>query len=212
MTGLWLTLAAATAGGAGTAAIAEWTRLGVWRRPDLRTVAGLMVAALAATAWAARLVEGDALWVSIGLALCLIALADIDRRIMKLPNLLTFPLIGAGFAVTWWLAPERLIDHAIGAVAGYAVLAITAWLYVRLRGRDGIGLGDAKLLAAAGAWLGWTALAGVVLIGAATALAAALALHFAGRPVGPGEPIPFGPFLALGLWLSWLYGPVTFAW
>jgi leader peptidase (prepilin peptidase)/N-methyltransferase len=212
MDGLWLSLAAATAGGAGTAAIAEWARLGVWRRPAWQTIAGFAITALVAAAWAAQLIEGAALWISIGLALCLCALADIDRQIMKLPNVLTFPLIGAGFAATWWLAPERLIDHVIGAVAGYAVLAVTAWLYLRIRGRDGLGLGDAKLLAAAGAWLGWTALAGVVLIGAASALATALALRLAGRPIGPGDAIPFGPFLALGFWLSWLYGPVTFAW
>ena len=71
------------------------------------------------------------------------------------------------------------------------------------------GLGDVKLFAAAGAWVGWQGLPSVLLIGAAAGLAAACIL---GRPKGargPRESVAFGPYLALGLWITWLYGPVN---
>ena len=74
------------------------------------------------------------------------------------------------------------------------------------------GLGDVKLFAAAGAWVGWQGLPSVLLIGAATGLAAALLLARAKGPPGPREPVPFGPYLALGLWITWLYGPVNLQW
>ncbi|MCB2101838.1 MAG: prepilin peptidase, partial [Rhodobacterales bacterium] len=136
----------------------------------------------------------------------LLALAEIDRRHMLLPDALTLPLLALGLAATGLLAPDQMINHLIGAAAGFAVLAGLALLYRRLRGRDGLGLGDAKLLAAAGAWVGWEGLPGVVLIGAATGLAWVLvAGRLSGRPLDPARPLPFGPFLALGLWLVWLY-------
>ena len=69
-------------------------------------------------------------------------------------------------------------------------------------------LGDVKLFAAAGAWVGWQGLPSVLLIGAATGLAAALIL---GR-ARPDQPVAFGPYLALGLWITWLYGPVNVQW
>ena len=80
-----------------------------------------------------------------------------------------------GLAVAWAVDPGLLGDHALGALAGFASLAVIASVYRRVRGREGLGLGDAKLLAAAGAWLGWQALPSVVLIAAASGLALALA-------------------------------------
>ncbi len=175
-------------------------------------IGGLTLATLAAALWAATEVDGPVFWVSVGLVATLIVLADIDRRTMLLPDILTFPLLVAGLAVTAWLAPARFFDHAIGAAAGYAMLAFVGWLYFRFRGRDGLGLGDAKLLAAAGAWLGWQALASVVMLGAIAALVCVAFLAVIGRSIGRHQALPFGPFLCLGIWLSWLYGPVTFAW
>ena len=78
-------------------------------------------------------------------------------------------------------------------------------VYRRLRGREGMGLGDAKLLGAAGAWVGWQGLAGVLLIAAVTGLATAVVL----RRTSLSDALPFGPFLALGIWLTWLYGPLV---
>jgi leader peptidase (prepilin peptidase)/N-methyltransferase len=83
----------------------------------------------------------------------------------------------------------------IGAVAGYVVFELIAFAYRRLRGREGLGGGDSKLLAAIGAWTGWMSLAPVVFIASLGALAVVIALQLAGRPMDGGTPIRFGPAL-----------------
>jgi leader peptidase (prepilin peptidase)/N-methyltransferase len=122
---------------------------------------------------------------------------------------LTLPLIPAGLALAYLIEPGRLSDHAIGAGAGLVGFALIAWLYRRLRGREGLGLGDAKLLGAGGAWLGWQALPSVVALGAAIALALALAGATAGGKLSATTRIAFGPYLALAIWVVWLYGPLV---
>jgi leader peptidase (prepilin peptidase)/N-methyltransferase len=141
---------------------------------------------------------------AIGLALWLGGAAVIDARRMILPDVLTLPLIPLGLGLAWHEAPP-LADRAIGAVAGFAVFALLAEGYRRWRGRDGLGLGDAKLLAGAGAWVGWQSLPSVVLIAALSGLVWALVLR---PPID--RPIPFGPFLAFGFWLVWRFGPLGF--
>ena len=83
-----------------------------------------------------------------------------------------------------------------------------AWVYRRLRGREGLGGGDAKLLAAAGAWIGASGLPSVLFGAAVAALLAAAALALAGREMRRDTALPFGPFLALATWLVWLFGPL----
>jgi leader peptidase (prepilin peptidase)/N-methyltransferase len=92
------------------------------------------------------------------------------------------------------------------AAAGFAALFAVAWGYRALRGRAGLGLGDAKLLAAAGAWLGMEALPSVMLWACGSALLAVLIAAAFRLPVEGATRIPFGPFLALGFWIVWLYG------
>jgi leader peptidase (prepilin peptidase)/N-methyltransferase len=78
-----------------------------------------------------------------------------------------------------------------------------------VRGREGLGLGDAKFLAAAGAWVSWQGLPSVILIGAASAFAFAVARIIAGATSAEAQKVPFGTFLCLGTWLLvWLYGPL----
>lgn len=152
--------------------------------------------------------SGWLVWVSCVLGWTLLALALIDLRCYRLPDLLTLPTLLTGLGVTAWARPASLPDHLLGALVGYGVLAGVAWLYRRLRGRDGIGLGDAKLLAAAGAWLSWQALPGVVLIAAVLALAFAVATSLWQRvPLAATTRVPFGPGLSMAIWLVWLYGP-----
>ncbi len=74
------------------------------------------------------------------------------------------------------------------------------------------GLGDVKLFAAAGAWVGWQGLPSVLLIGAAASPVAAFILSWAKGARGLRQTVPFGPYLALGLWITWLYGPVNLQW
>ncbi|MGE0415602.1 MAG: A24 family peptidase [Acetobacteraceae bacterium] len=140
------------------------------------------------------------------LAAALLSLAVIDLRTMRLPDLLTAPLILVGFADAWLWLPVALPDRVVGAVAGYAAFGAIGFAYRLVRGRDGLGLGDAKLLAAGGAWLGWQALPITVLIAAVAGLVGVTGLHLAGRSVGRATAMPFGPALALAIWLVRLYG------
>ena len=172
---------------------------------------GIELAALGVVLWAAAVSSGWLFWASCGLGWTLLALAVIDHRKFVLPDVLTLPLVPAGVAVAGLIDPALLPHHLMGALAGFAGFAGVGWCYGRLRGRDGLGLGDAKLLAAAGAWVSWVGLPSVVLL----AGAAALALAFAGAAVRGGglpaadRPIAFGPYLALATWLVWLHGPVV---
>jgi leader peptidase (prepilin peptidase)/N-methyltransferase len=164
------------------------------------------LAALAIALWAASAVSGWLLWATCGLGWTLLALAVIDVRALLLPDALTLPLIPAGLAVATALDRAALAEHVAGAAAGYGAFVLIELGYARARGRAGLGRGDAKLLGAAGAWVSWSGLPAVVLIAALAALAAVAAARLAGRPAAASGPIPFGPWLALGIWLVWLYG------
>lgn len=146
-----------------------------------------------------------------GLGWMLLCLSAIDVKSFRLPDWGTLSLVlaGLGLATAGMTGPP--IEHALGAALGYAALAAIGWGYRRWRGVDGLGLGDAKLFAAAGAWLGVFGLASTLLIGAATGLAIALALSLVDRrrELGRRMAIPFGPALAAGFWITWLYGPIT---
>ena len=130
-------------------------------------------------------------------ALAWAVMIDIDRY--RLPDLLTLPMIAGGLGYAAMMRGDRLLDHAIGAVAGYLSLVIVAEVYRRLRGIDGLGRGDAKLLAAAGAWLGWAALPSVIFLAAGAGLVFAIGRILARRQ-SVTEAIAFGPFIAAGFW------------
>ncbi len=170
---------------------------------------GIELAALAVAASAAAELSGWLLWASLALGWTLLTLAAIDLGHYWLPDRLTLPLIPAGLLVAWLVDQAKLIDHAIGALAGFLAFAGIAWAYRRLRRRAGLGLGDAKLLAAAGAWLGWPALPGLVVAAATLALAVALVRAAFGERLAAASRIAFGPYLAAALWLLWLYGPLV---
>lgn len=171
---------------------------------------GIELAALGVALWAAMALPGPLLiWAGCMLGWALLGAAVIDARHLLLPDALVLPLIPAGIALHAWIAPDRWPDHLLGAIIGFVVFAAVAVLYRRLRGREGLGLGDAKLLAAAGAWVGWEGLPSAILLGAVFGLVTALALRLAGRSVGRVTELPFGPGLAVAFWLVWLYGPLT---
>src|SRR5262249_9472150 len=157
--------------------------------------------------WAASATDGALLWASCVLGWILLTLGAIDLRDGILPDSLTLSLLVLGLVVTYFLEPWQLRDNAIGAVAGFVAFAAIRWLYARVRGREGMGLGDAKLLAAAGAWVGWDALPSVVLAAALLGLAVALVMAMRGRRLTGDQSLAFGPALCAGLWLVWLYGP-----
>jgi leader peptidase (prepilin peptidase)/N-methyltransferase len=114
--------------------------------------------------------------------------------------------------VTWGLAPNDLAAHALGAIAGYAAFRAVALLYCALRGQDGLGKGDAKLLAAAGAWVGLAALPRLVFGAASLGIMMTLIpwpdkSRVRGPTViqAPYGAVPFGPALALMLFIVRLY-------
>ena len=167
------------------------------------------LAALAVAAWSLAVLPGWLAWAGCALGWTLLALAVIDAKHLLLPDTLTLPLVPAGLVVAWAVEPAKLADHAIGAVAGFVAVAAIGLAYRRLRGREGIGLGDAKLFAAAGAWVSWAGLPSVLLLAAAGGLAGhLLGARLTGRSL-KGRELPFGPYIAGALWLVWLYGPVS---
>jgi len=168
---------------------------------------GIELAAIAVALTATKVDHGGEIWLDCLLGWWLLALAWIDIRRWLLPDPLTLPLVIAGLVVTAILDPVKLTENALGAAAGYLSLRVVASLYRVLRGREGLGRGDAKLLAASGAWLGAGALPQVVLGAAVTGLFAAGCLQLAGTRLRARSALPFGPFLALATWLLWLFGP-----
>ncbi|MFA7439048.1 A24 family peptidase [Castellaniella sp.] len=133
--------------------------------------------------------------------LVLWTLAWVDARTGLLPDGLTLPLLWLGLLVNLNDTFARLPDAVLGAVAGYGVLWLLAHGYAGLRGREGVGQGDFKLLAALGAWLGWQAVPTVLLLASLGGLA--MAAWLAWRRRLPADPaLAFGPWLALaGAWV-----------
>ena len=132
----------------------------------------------------------------------LIALTGIDFDTQLLPDPITLPLLWLGLIIA--ASGYGLIaasDAILGAACGYGLLWAVYWGFRLATGKEGMGYGDFKLLAAIGAWLGWQVLPGILLVAAAGGLAWALGLSLIGRR-GAGQPIAFGPFLALGGWIA----------
>lgn len=142
----------------------------------------------------------------------LIALTMIDYDRQWLPDNLTLPLLWAGLLLSLghgavdsqrlFVAPQSAI---IGAAAGYLSLWGVFHLFRLVTGKEGMGYGDFKLLAALGAWLGWQALPLIVLLSAVVGAVVGVAL-IAFRRHQRGKPIPFGPFLAAAGWIALLWG------
>lgn len=139
----------------------------------------------------------------------LVALSTIDVRHFRLPDALTLPLALAGLACTVMLNWEDIYWRLAATCAGFGLLAAIGWCYHKLRKRHGLGLGDAKLFAAAGAWLGIEGLPTALLAASLGALVYVLLRMLAGDDMQPATRIAFGPFLAGGLWTTWLFGPLV---
>jgi leader peptidase (prepilin peptidase)/N-methyltransferase len=159
--------------------------------------------------WAALPGDAPPLWASVLLGWTLLCLAAIDARHFLLPDALTVPLVPAGLAVALLTDPDRLTADIYGGALGFLVFASLRGAYRWARGREGLGLGDVKLLAAAGCWVGWDGLPSVVLIAAVSGLAVAALQGLRGVSFSASTRIPFGVYLCFGFWLVWLYGPLA---
>ena len=142
---------------------------------------------------------------AIALIWTLIALAFIDLDTTLLPDSLTLPLLWLGVLFSFGGYFTSLADSIIGAMAGYGVLWSVFWLFKLVTGKDGMGYGDFKLLAAIGAWLGWQMLPVTLLlssvVGAAVGIAMIVFVKHDRR-----VPIPFGPYLAGGGLVALFFG------
>ncbi|MBX3591083.1 MAG: prepilin peptidase [Burkholderiaceae bacterium] len=125
----------------------------------------------------------------------LIALTFIDFDTHLLPDNMTLPLLWLGLLLNLWGVFAPLPAAVIGAMAGYLSLWTIYWLFKLATGKEGMGYGDFKLLAALGAWFGWTALPAVILLASVVGAVVGVALIVVARH-GREVPIPFGPYLA----------------
>ncbi|MEW5248054.1 prepilin peptidase [Microbulbifer sp. 2201CG32-9] len=146
-----------------------------------------------------------------GFTWALVALTGIDFDKQLLPDAITLPLLWAGLLVNIWGLFAPLQDAVIGAMAGYLSLWLVYHLFKLVTGKEGMGAGDFKILAAIGAWFGWQLLPLVILLSAAVGAAAGITWSLvAGRD--RRLPIAFGPYLAGAGWIAMLWGAEIMSW
>lgn len=131
----------------------------------------------------------------------LLTLAILDWRHFWLPDALTLPLAFLGFTLGTWANDIVLMDRVIGAGLGYGSLLLLSIGYRALRKREGLGLGDAKLLGALGAWFGWQALPFILLIASVVGV---IVILLSGRATSKTDRAPLGTFLALAAIPGWI--------
>lgn len=172
------------------------------RYPIIEFITGLMTLILAwHFDWSPALLGAVLLtW-----ALVTLTMIDIDHQL--LPDDITLPLIWLGLLFNLGSTYVSLQDAVIGAMAGYLVLWGVYWLFKLVTGKEGMGYGDFKLLAALGAWLGWQALPVIILLSSLVGAVCGIALMIIKRR-GKEIPIPFGPYLAMAGWIALLWGDV----
>ncbi len=174
-----------------------------WRYPLVELLTGALFALIA---WRLGPTASTMLW-CVAAAL-LVAMSAIDWDTTVLPDTLTLSLLWLGLlaAAAGGLPGVDLRTSVIGAAAGYGALWAVYWVFRLATGKEGMGFGDFKLLAALGAWLGWTALLPIVLGASIVGAVAGLAMKATGA-LREGRFVPFGPFLAAAGLAVILLGP-----
>ncbi|MBM7455454.1 leader peptidase (prepilin peptidase)/N-methyltransferase [Oceanisphaera litoralis] len=185
----------------------RYCRAGVSKRYPLVELASAALAALALWRFGASPQLLAALLFSWAL-LCM-TLIDIDH--LLLPDNLTLPLLWLGLLLNIKALFVSLPAAVLGAALGYGILWGLYWLFKLATGKEGMGYGDFKLLAAIGAWFGWQALLPVLLLASLVGSVLGLAL-MAGKRLGEDRVLPFGPALALAGWLYLLWGEQMMGW
>ena len=175
------------------------TPIGV-RYPLVELLAGLLSAACAVAFGPTLQLVGALIFVW-----ALIALTFIDLDTQLLPDSITLPLVWAGLAVNLLGGFTDLESAVIGAIAGYLVLWTVFWAFKLATGKEGMGYGDFKLLAAIGAFLGWQVLPVVILLSSLVGAVVGIAM-IALRSHGREVPIPFGPYLAAAGLIALFFG------
>ncbi|MXR37601.1 prepilin peptidase [Craterilacuibacter sinensis] len=176
------------------------------RYPLVELVTGVLFAVLAWRFGPSVMLAGSLL-----LAGALIALTFIDADTQLLPDDITLPLIWAGLLFHLLTGILPLSDVVAGAMAGYLSLWSVYWAFKLVTGKEGMGYGDFKLLAALGAWLGWQMLPLIILLSSLVGALWGIAMMAAAR-LGRGQPLPFGPYLAAAGLIALIWGPAIVGW
>lgn len=166
------------------------------------------IAAVLIAIWSVAVLPGWLAWAGSGLGWTLLVLWVIDQRWYVLPNVLTGPLAAGGLVVAWFVQPAALIHHVAGAAIGFFAFTALQWGYRRFRGRDGLGSGDARLLGAIGAWVGWQGLPSILVYAGISGLLWSVVRARRGETIAFHTRLAFGPHLCLAAWFVWLYGPL----
>jgi leader peptidase (prepilin peptidase)/N-methyltransferase len=175
---------------------------------DLVTYASLGAIALACAAASVVMAGGVRGALGAGLALLMLVIAAVDARRFIIPNELTLAALALALvqaAILDTNPAAAILQAVLRALALGLIFFAIRETYVRLRGRDGLGLGDVKLAAVAGAWLGWTSIPIAVEVAALSALTLYLVRYLSGRPLRSTQRIPFGLFLAPAIWIAWMF-------
>ncbi|MCQ9379631.1 A24 family peptidase [Methyloversatilis sp. XJ19-49] len=171
------------------------------RYPLVELLTGLLSAACALSFGPTLLLAGALVFVW-----ALIALTFIDLDTQLLPDSITLPLVWAGLALNLAGGFTDLPSAVSGAIVGYLVLWSVYWAFKLVTGKEGMGYGDFKLLAAIGAFLGWQMLPVVILLSSLVGASVGIAM-IVFRSHGRNVPIPFGPYLAAAGVLALFFGP-----
>lgn len=185
--------------------------------PDRSAAATFLLLAISVAALSFAALDMTTALVSCALGAATIAIAISDARRLIVPDVLSLPLIPAGLLATWLLSDAELagalvLEHVVAAGVAAAALLAIRHVYFRWRRQEGLGLGDVKLAAAAGAWTGLEGIADVLLLACLVAIAFVLIVHARSRTRLDGSAaIPLGAFLAPAIWLVWCAGALAAA-
>lgn len=164
-----------------------------------------LIAAILAVACAWRFGFGAQMFSAMVLSWALLALTVIDLRTMYLPDAITLPLLWLGLLLSLGPGFADPASAIAGAAVGYLLLWSIFWVFKLATGKDGMGYGDFKLMAALGAWLGWQLLPQIVLLSAVVGAVVGIAL-MAARKAEWSSRIPFGPYIAGAGWIALIWG------
>ena len=157
-----------------------------------------------------RIAHGPLLYVRLAFAASMIVLFAIDLRHKILPNSITVPGIAVGLVASWFLPPGWSAS-LIGAAGGAALLWGIAYAYYRIRDEEGLGMGDVKMLAMVGAFLGWKPALMTIMVGSFLGSLVGVTL-IAARVIKREDYIPFGPFLVCGALVALFFGQPLLDW
>ena len=172
-----------------------------WQYPIIELITALLSILIVfhfGTHWYATIAALAFVWL-------LIPLSAIDAKHQLIPDNISLPLLWLGLIANSFNLFSSLQDAVYGAIIGYLLFYAIYWIFKLLTGKEGMGYGDFKLLAALGAWLGWQSIPSLILLSSLLGIIVGVIFIISGKQQR-GAPIPFGPFLAIAGILVMLYG------